>query len=152
MIIDILSNAQKYFCIHPLFEKAFGYIEGMNTDTVEVGKYDILGDDIKGVVTNNPGRTAEEAISKFECHNQYIDIQLCIDGPETIGWKPRQNCTHPKGRYHAEKDVIFYDETPDTFFQLAGNQFVIFFPEDVHAPMIGENNIKKMVIKVKYFI
>jgi beta-galactosidase beta subunit len=32
---------------------------------------------------------------------------------------------------------------------LANSQFAIFFPEDVHAPMIGEDEIKKMVIKVK---
>ena len=37
---------------------------------------------------------------------------------------------------------------PDMFFQLTNGQFAIFFPEDVHAPMIGEGNIKKMVIKV----
>lgn len=35
------------------------------------------------------------------------------------------------------------------FFQLTNTQFAIFFPEDVHAPMIGEGNIKKLVIKVK---
>ncbi len=51
--------------------------------------------------------------------------------------------------YHAEKDVQFYHDTPDTFFQLRDGQFAIFFPEDVHAPMIGEGTIKKLVIKVK---
>ena len=30
------------------------------------------------------------------------------------------------------------NDTPDTFFQLTDGQFAIFFPEDVHAPMIGE--------------
>ena len=37
----------------------------------------------------------------------------------------------------------------NTFFQLTDGQFAIFFPEDVHAPMIGEGTIKKLVIKVK---
>jgi YhcH/YjgK/YiaL family protein len=35
------------------------------------------------------------------------------------------------------------------FFQLKDGQFAIFFPEDVHAPMIAEGEVKKMVIKVK---
>jgi beta-galactosidase beta subunit len=35
------------------------------------------------------------------------------------------------------------------YFQLTDRQFAIFFPDDVHAPMIGENEIKKLVIKVK---
>jgi YhcH/YjgK/YiaL family protein len=43
---------------------------------------------------------------------------------------------------------LFHDEA-DTFFQLTNGQFAIFFPEDVHAPMIGEGEIKKLVIKVK---
>ena len=35
------------------------------------------------------------------------------------------------------------------FFQLTEQQFVILFPEDVHAPMISDGEIKKLVIKVK---
>jgi beta-galactosidase beta subunit len=35
------------------------------------------------------------------------------------------------------------------FFKLSENQFAIYFPDDVHAPMIGEGMIKKMVIKVR---
>ena len=54
-----------------------------------------------------------------------------------------------KGEYNAEKDVVFFNDAPDMHFQLTNNQFDIFFPEDVHAPMIGESEIKKMVIKVK---
>jgi beta-galactosidase beta subunit len=34
-------------------------------------------------------------------------------------------------------------------FQLTDGQFVIFYPGDVHAPMIGEGEIKKLVFKVK---
>jgi beta-galactosidase beta subunit len=34
-------------------------------------------------------------------------------------------------------------------FTLNSGEFVIFYPEDVHAPMIGEDEIKKMVIKVR---
>jgi beta-galactosidase beta subunit len=35
------------------------------------------------------------------------------------------------------------------FFELTDNQFAIFFPEDVHAPMIGDEVIKKLIVKVK---
>ena len=93
--------------------------------------------------------TAAESVAKFECHNKNIDIQLCIRGTEQIGWKPRQECRDPKGEYNDEKDVQFYNDAPDMFFQLTDGQFAIFFPEDVHAPMIGDSEIKKLVIKVK---
>jgi YhcH/YjgK/YiaL family protein len=55
----------------------------------------------------------------------------------------------PNGDYNSEKDVQFFKDAPDMFFQLTNGQFAIFFPADVHAPMIGEGQIKKLVIKVK---
>ena len=149
MIIDTLSNAEKYFCVHPLFAKAFKYIKSININTIEDGNYEIIGNDLRVIVSNKPGKTIEEAISKFECHNKNIDIQLCIKGKEQIGWKPRNTCIQKTTEYNADNDVTFYTDAPDMYFQLTDNQFAIFFPEDVHAPMIGEGEIKKMVIKVK---
>ena len=149
MIIDTIANASKYFSVHPLFAKAFEYIKQTDLQTKEPGKYEIDGDKLKAIFSDKKGMTAEESIAKFECHNKYIDIQLCISGLETIGWKPREKCVEAKGGYNEEKDVLFYNESPDMYFQLTDGQFVIFFPEDVHAPMIGDSEIKKLVIKVK---
>lgn len=148
MIVDSLQNASKYVSLHPLFASAFEFIG--NTDLVNAtdGKTEIA-EGLKAIFSNSPGKTKETSCSKFECHNKNIDIQLCISGVETIGWKPREKCVTPNGDYNAEKDVQFYQDAPDTFFQLTDGQFAIFFPEDVHAPMIGEGTIKKLVIKVK---
>jgi biofilm protein TabA len=147
MIIDTLNNASKYYSAHPLFAKAFEYISQSDLANAADGKSDIA-DGLKAIYSNAPGKTKEASLSKFECHNKNIDIQVCINGLETIGWKPREKCVTPNGGYNAEKDVQFYNDSPDTFFQLTGGQFAIFFPEDVHAPMIGEGEIKKLVIKV----
>ena len=149
MVIDDLSNAKKYFCLHPLFARAFEYVQSQDTATFQPGKYEIHGDELIAIISNNPGKSKEESISKFECHEKHIDIQVCLSGKETIGWKPRNECSHQKEVYNPEKDVTFYSDAPGMYFQLTDNQFAIFFPEDVHAPMIGEGEIKKMVIKVK---
>jgi biofilm protein TabA len=149
MILDNLSNSSRYASLHPLFAKAFDYISKTDLAALEVGKFDIDGDNLRGIVSDKEGTTAEASTAKFECHNAHIDIQVCIRGKETIGWKPRGTCTSPKGEYNAEKDVLFYNDAPDMFFGMTDNQFVIFYPEDVHAPMIGEGIIKKLVIKVK---
>jgi biofilm protein TabA len=149
MIVDNLSAASKYASLHPLFAKAFAYIASVNLATLEVGKFDIDGDNLRGIVSDKNGVLPEESTAKFECHNAHIDIQVCIHGRERIGWKPRSTCIAPRGEYNAEKDVLFYDDKPDMFFGLRDNQFAIFYPEDVHAPMIGEGPIKKLVIKVK---
>ncbi len=148
MIIDTLTNASKYFSVHPLFEKAFAYIRQTDLPNAPDGKLDV-GEGVKAIYSNSPGKTKEASVSKFECHNKNIDIQVCINGVETIGWKPRENCVTPNGVYNEEKDVLFFGDKPDMFFQLTNGQFVIFFPEDVHAPMIGEGDIKKLVMKIK---
>ncbi|HRE50477.1 MAG TPA: YhcH/YjgK/YiaL family protein [Flavitalea sp.] len=149
MIIDTIANAPRYFSAHPLFEKAFEYIRNTDLQALAVGKYEIQGDALKAAVMSKQGMSREESAAKFECHNDHIDIQLCLNGAETIGWKPRGDCSSPKGDYNPEKDVQFYADAPDMYFDLKPGQFAIFFPEDVHAPMIGDKEIKKLVIKVK---
>ena len=147
MILDSLENAEKYATLHKHFSKAFNYINSLDFNTIEPGKYEIDGNEIHASVSLKDGVTAADA--KFEAHNNYIDIQVCPSGSETLGWKPRSKCTEVKTEYNPEKDVIFYDDKPDTYFQLTEGQFAIFYPEDVHAPMIGEGPIKKLVIKIK---
>jgi biofilm protein TabA len=149
MIIDTIKNASKYFSVHPLFAKAFAYINATDLANTEDGKYEIDGDLLKAIISNKTGVAAAASVAKFECHNKHIDIQLCIKGVEEIGWKPREKCVTPNGGYNEEKDVQLYNEQPDMYFRLTDGQFAIFFPEDVHAPMIGDAAIKKLVIKVK---
>jgi YhcH/YjgK/YiaL family protein len=147
MIIDTLANAGKYVAMHKRFAKAFEFIASQDLNAIEPGKYGIDGTDLHASVSLKDG--VKQADAKFEAHNNYIDIQVCPSGTEQLGWKPRNTCTQPKGEYNTEKDVIFYNDQPDTYFQLQAGQFAIFFPEDVHAPMIGEGPIKKLVLKVK---
>ena len=149
MILANLSDASRYSSLNPLFAKAFAYIAGVDLASLEVGKFDIDGDNLRGIVSAKNGMTAAESTAKFECHNAHIDIQVCIRGKETLGWKPRGTCVSPRGEYNTEKDVLFYDDAPDMFFGLTDNQFAIFYPEDIHAPMIAEGAVKKLVIKVK---
>ncbi|WP_295653398.1 YhcH/YjgK/YiaL family protein [uncultured Mucilaginibacter sp.] len=148
MIIDSLANAEKYYGLHKNFKVAFEYLKAQDLLNMELGTVEVA-DGVKVITTDKEANTAETAAGKFECHNANIDIQLCIRGNETIGWKPRNDCKSPKGEFNTEKDVIFYADAPDMHFKLKGGQFAIFYPEDVHAPMIGEGPIKKLVVKVR---
>ena len=148
MIIDTLNNASKYTSLNPLFAKAFDFINQNDVATLEDGVIQIE-DGLKVIVSTANGKTAEASLAKFECHDKNIDIQVCVNGLETIDWKPREKCVAQNGAYNPEKDVRFFSDEPDMFFQLTDNQFGIFYPEDVHAPMIGDGEIKKLVFKVK---
>ena len=78
MIIDTLSNAEQYFCLHPLFPKAFHHILSFDPDQISSGSYEVGGPELRSLVFNTPGLSASESISRFECHNRHIDIQCFI--------------------------------------------------------------------------
>jgi len=85
MIVDHLKSASKYTSLNPLFAKAFAYIASVDLSSLEVGKFDIDGDKLRGIVSDKNGVMPEESTAKFECHNSHIDIQVCIRGRERIG-------------------------------------------------------------------
>jgi len=149
VIIDTLPNAEKYFPLHPLFSKAFKFIDSINLEELGVGEYEIEDTNLRAIASDKPGLSARDSKNKMECHNEHIDIQLCLNGKEKIGWKSRHACALSKEKYDPNNDVLFFDDMPDIYLQLRKNQFAIFFPDDVHKPMIGKGNIKKLVIKVK---
>ena len=148
MIVDTLNNASKYYNLHPSFAKAFAFLHENDLATLAEGVSE-TPEGLKLIVNTANGKTEEASLSKFECHDKNIDIQVCVKGLETIAWKPREKCLTQNGAYNPEKDVRFFSDAPDMYFQLTDGQFAIFFPEDVHAPMIGQGEIKKIVIKVK---
>ena len=148
MIVDKIENGAQYAALHPNFKAAFDYLQAQDLQALEVGT-NVIADGLKVIVSDKDGVSVETATQKFECHNKNIDIQLCIRGNEIIGWQPRADCSSPKGDYNEEKDVTFFNDAPDMFFNLKAGQFAIFYPEDVHAPMIGEGLIKKLVVQVR---
>lgn len=148
MILDSLHNAAKYYSLHPNFQKAFDYVNQNDIADLEEGAFEI-SEGLKVIVIQGQGSTREESIKGFECHDKNIDIQISIKGPETFAWKPKEKCVSPNGDYSDERDVRFFHDKPDLFFEIQENQFVILFPEDVHAAMIGEGLLKKIVIKVR---
>ncbi|MDA3614837.1 YhcH/YjgK/YiaL family protein [Polluticaenibacter yanchengensis] len=150
MIIDNLENAATYASFNPLFQKAFDFLNTTDLESLEIGTIQVA-EGLKAIVSDKAGKTEAESLEKFECHNANLDIQFVVRGEERIGWKPRNTCVDPKTEYSAEKDVQFYNDAPDMYFQLKTGQFVILYPGDVHAPMIAVNDksIKKVVFKVK---
>ena len=103
MIIDTLAAAEKYYGLHERFKTAFEYIAATDLNTIETGMFDIA-DGVLVISAENEGKPVKEALETFECHNKNIDIQVCISGHETMGWKPRKDCNKPKGEYSDEKD------------------------------------------------
>lgn len=149
MILDDLANISKYKNLHPRFEKAFEYLSKTNFEDIPPGKYEIDGDNIFAMLVNEEAVSLLQSTAEFECHNTYIDIQYVFGGVETVGYKSRLTCVEPRGTYDPKKDVLFFEDAPDFFFKLFPGQLGIYFPDDVHAPMIGEGKIRKVVMKIR---
>lgn len=149
MVLDSLERLHQYECIHPRFAEAMKYIAEANYNELPVGEIKCDGEDIRAIIIHDQLVEEKASTDYFECHNTYIDIQVVYEGVEKVGWKSRANCLVPRGEYSAEKDVLFFEDQPELFFELKPGHFAIYFPDDVHAPMIGEGAIKKLVVKVK---
>lgn len=94
------------------------------------------------------GELKREEEASLEVHDKYIDVQVLIAGEvETMGWRERRECRVPRGLSMRKKTFGFADR-PQLFVGIRPGQFVVFGPEDAHAPMIGRGRIKKAVVKV----
>lgn len=147
MILDKLENSGKYEHLHPLFKEAFDYLKSIDFSKAEPTKTELKGKDLFVMVSDSDLRAADNA--KPEAHNKYIDIQLPISRPETFGWKARQDLTQLIGNFDEEKDIQFFDNKTETQITVLPGNFLIFFPEDGHAPCIGEGQVRKVVVKIK---
>ena len=146
MIIDSLANSAQYEQLNPYFKQAFDYIKSLDFSKIEPGK--VVLDDDALIVNINESKLKSPADAKLEVHNKYIDIQIPLSCKETFGWKQRNECKDVTVPFNLEKDIEFYGDTPTTYFTLLPEEFVIFFPEDGHAPCVGEGDVKKIIIKV----
>jgi len=70
-------------------------------------------------------------------------------GTERFGWIPVEKCTEIKREYDIEKDLILFKNEPTNVICVDNGDFLIFFPEDGHAPGIGEGEIRKVIVKVR---
>jgi YhcH/YjgK/YiaL family protein len=146
MILDALKNAASILALNPLFKQAFDFIQNNDLSSMAPGKTIIDGDKLFISVMEIDGKTPEAA--KMESHVKYIDIQVVISGVETMGWTAIEHCTDAIEPYNTEKDLQFFFNKPSTYITVNPGEFAIFFPEDGHAPGIGNGPIKKAVVKV----
>lgn len=147
MILDSLKNSEAYEKMHPLFKEAFDYLKSIDFATTEVGKKELKGSDLFVVVSDSDLKTEENA--KMEVHNKYIDIQMPVSKAETFGWIARSSLMEAVEPFNEEKDIQFFKEKGTTKLTAIPGDFAIFFPEDGHAPCIGEGKIRKVVVKVR---
>ncbi len=146
MITAPISEFKQYVTLHPAFQKVEEFLKSY-TYGKPVERIYIDGDKLFVIPALDNAKSKENAL--LEAHNRYIDIQICLEGHEIMGWQSRSKCIEPKSAFNTEKDIIFYNDKPITYFAVPAGSFAIFFPDDCHAPLIGEGLIKKIIFKVE---
>lgn len=146
MILDKIENLVKYASVNPLFPKVVEYIGKTDMASQPEGKVFIEGKDLFVNYSVAKGKGVDEA--RIESHDKMIDIQIPLSCPETMGYTPRANL--PEAAYNAEKDITFYEGRAEKYITVQPGEFVIFFPQDGHAPCISdEEKIVKVIFKIK---
>lgn len=130
---------------------AIEYIRDNVNSNTPVGKYHIDGDRVFFMVSENSSRFIQDAEPEY--HQRYIDIQIILQGQEGMAVStlpPHTQVTDER----LENDDIAFVKTPseETMFVAQANDFVIFYPNEVHKPLCAVNNtlakIRKVVVKV----
>ena len=145
MILDALSNCERYFSLNPSFKEAFEFIKSKDLHSLEPGKHE-LNENLFVISEKVQAKSREDAV--LEAHKEFIDIQLCISGVDHMGWKALDECG-PVTEDYPDKDLTFFEGAPDAFCRVTAGQFAIFFPGDGHAPNIGEGELHKIIFKVR---
>lgn len=146
MIIDVLERAERYEVLSPYFSEAFAFLRREDLSELSDGQYEINGQKIFATIVHTQGISADDA--KLEAHDNYIDIQFVLKGPESMGWKARGEITAPCEKPEQFDDVFFYDDVPSSWNTVHSGAFAIFFPEDAHMPLVSEGAIHKVIVKV----
>ena len=147
MIVDKLENLEKYYALNPLFKEVAEFLKANDVNALATGIHKIKGDDVFVNVQEAKGKTRQEAVVEY--HRQMVDIQIPFSGRETYGYIPVADT--PPADFDEKGDCALVPEAaPQNYVTCEPGMFVIFFPQDGHAPFITDDPVlRKAIFKVK---
>lgn len=146
MIFDHIDQADRYAELHPLFARAIAFLRATDLAALPPGRIELDGDRLYISVDHIPGRGRTGA--RLESHRKYIDIQVTVAGSEEIGWQRTASCREITEHFKPDNDIQFYGDEPCAWIALPPRHFVIFWPEDAHAPLAGKGDLRKVIVKI----
>ena len=147
MILALPKDLEAFVPSLPGLDAAIRFLENTDLDALPDGRCQITPDNtVFALVARAAGRG--RAAARLEAHRGAVDLQMPLDAPELIGWRPTSACT-PKTEYDPENDIQFFHDSPWAWLPLAPGTCALFFPEDAHAPLAGTEPLRKIVIKIK---
>lgn len=154
MILDHISSAARYHALHPLLEAAFTWLATHDHSQLAVGRNSIgdYGDSLYAMLNlgqgQGPGNGAVSSEVVSEAHRRYIDIHFTLEGIDAIGCLPAAMVSQRKTDFDEANDYELFTDAPLNISTIPPGHFAVYFPEDVHAPNLGTELYRKIVVKV----
>jgi len=150
MSIDSVEFKRQYQLNPGRWGKAFNFLRENDLEKLEIGRYEIDGDNLFVNIDEYDTKPAEEI--HYEAHQVYADIQYLVSGVEKIAITSLENLDIVTP-YNKEKDIVFYSKNGGDDYRMADStRFFIFFPNDAHKPCVevdSSTHVRKVVVKVK---
>lgn len=147
VIFSTLTDTARVESLHPLLPELFRYVRTHDLLHMPCGRIELDGDRLFINNSNPQCLTAEEQV--LEVHRRYLDVHILLEGEETIGWSPLAELKVEQQAYDAEADCALYADRPSTYVTLHPGQWLMAWPEDAHAPIIGQGKIRKLIAKLR---
>ena len=146
MILDDLKRLEMVAGLPGPFADALAFLRQRGLETLDDGRYDAGLHGVYATVSRQRARHAGEG--RLEAHRRHADIQVLLGGRESIGWSPLDMTALPDTAWDPAADVQFFAGAPQIWLHLRPGQFALFLPSDLHLPLVGEDLIHKVVVKV----
>ncbi|HIZ86697.1 MAG TPA: YhcH/YjgK/YiaL family protein [Candidatus Coprenecus pullistercoris] len=147
MILDSIKSFERYLTLHASFGKVHRFIKDNDLHALPEGKHVIEEGNIWCSISASEAKDIQDA--PLEVHDSFIDIHVILEGTEIIGFRDRAKCMGVDVKYDEAADIAFLKEKPEAYVSYSDNNFIICFPQDCHAPLIGTGTIRKAVFKVR---
>lgn len=148
MILGKVCDTLRIEELHPYFRTLFKFVRENDLSKFANQRIVLNGDDLFINMAEPELKKAEE--QKLEVHREYIDVHFPLTGDEICGVTHISDLTVESDEpFNDEEDYALYSEPARTYFTAHPGDFYIVFPEDAHAPIIGEGKIKKAIAKIR---
>lgn len=148
MVLANLNDSDRVAALHPLLKQLFDYVKSHDLSAVPAGRIALAGDDL--FINVSDARLVGRGEQKLEVHRAYMDVHIPLSGRETIGWRSLSDiASAPEAPFDTAGDFALYALPATAYVNVQPGEFLICFPEDAHAPVIGEGTLRKLIAKVR---
>ena len=149
MIVGSLKILKNYKGLNKALDKVIDLVLAKDYDNLQDG-LNVIDEDITITKLVYVGKEKEKAIPEEHWH--HLDMQVLLKGKERCFFEEKLDKEYEvHTEFNEAKDVVKYNVDLANSFVLNEDNFVIYYPGDLHQPTvkINDEEIVKLVIKVR---